>query len=988
MKRHIWTGVFLALVMGPFPGHAASDPYEPIDALVAREAYTLARFALQDAGLPRSGENAHRHHFLSGLVLRRLGELDSASEELKAIPPSSLWYPRGRRILAGLYRARGQDRDADLCMREWLIQAQPPERDRVRVDLADQLFVRKDFEGARKLYQEQVDRGLDRALSERAAFNVGWCYERLALPARAVFSWKAAIERFPQSRQVEPTLVTIANRQLAIDRPLLASDALTRAARLRGGDAELEARASFLAAEGYASKGNWDQAASLYRGIQHPAWKEPASYGLAYAQWQLGQTREARTGLERWLDAYPKSRSRPAAGLALGRILLDLEEVGPARQRIEEARALGSAPIRERAQFLLAQLDYQEGHADRCVERTRDLLASFPGSKQKGRIRWLLAESLLALQRPDEAVREYQALERENDDLSFLEGKGDAVTFRLGLARFRNGDHVAAAATLRDVARNSAYEAEASYWYAEACYRSGDLQAAASAYESHLNRFPTGDKAGEAAYGAGYAHLDLKQYDQAIKQFRKAAATLHSAAFRQDAQVQLAQIQLFTRDWKGAASTYETLFTSQLEDRLLPDVLHGLAYAGFRAGGGRETERHAREFLERFPADSRRNRIRDVVAQLAFREGRYPEAIAALKQILVDRDATADEIREARYRIAAAHFNAGHLEEARLGYQELYQAAPSGSTEQEDFGQWLVQAMFGQDRLDEARTMALRHAKASWSTGALERIARRQLQLAHGDEARKTLMAIASPSLPQQFLLAEAEWLGGEPEAALSQLDTLCRIPSPDQASWTRLYLERATARNLPGNAMEAWWRLSRMGTPETDLVRLGLNVGRSAMQTGQDELAIRTFRTLAARSGASPTTVFACQSNIGKVSVKRGDWPTAIAAYRACLKVGKAGDPRMLESRYWLGVALVGANRAREAIPELTLIPTSGTSNELLGLVWLKLGEAYELERRWPEASKLYLRMEGRPDLRSEDRQMASERLRWIAEHVTRRMP
>ncbi len=989
MKRAIWTGLCAMLVASTGPALASGDPYAPIDELVAREAYSLARFALMDHELPRRGEDAHRHHYLSGLVLRRLGEIGSASLELRAIPPSSLWYPRGRRILAGLYRAQGLHQDADACMREWIAQTEPPERDHVRMELADQLYSRGEYEQARKLYQEQVDRGIDRVLGERAAFNVGWCYERLGLPARAVFSWKAAIERHPQSKQAGATWVTVANRQLRIDRPLLASDALSRAARLRGGDPELEARASFLAAEGYASKGNWDQAATLYRGITHPSWTEPARYGLAYAQWQLGQVREARTGLEHWLDEYPRSRARPAASLALGRILLDLDLPGPARARIEEARAYGSTGIREQALFLLAQLDYQDGKADRCLERARELLSTYPKSKQRGRYRWLLAESLLALHRPDEAVREYQALERENDDLSFLDGKGDAVAFRIGLAQFRNGDHAAAALTLRDIARRSAYEAEASYWLAEACYRSGDLQGAANAYESHLNRFPSGDKAGEAAYGAGYAHLGLKQPELAARSFKRAIPLLRSASFRQDAQVQLARIQLFTRDWTGASATFGSLFTSQLEAPLLADVLYGLAYAGFRAGGSADTETHARDFLRRFPGDARRNRIRDVAAQLAFRAGRYEDAIDSLRQIIGDDGATRDERREARYRIAAAHFNAGHLDEARTGYQALHDEAASGSVEQQEYAQWLTQALIGQDRMDEARTLATRHGGASWSTAVLERIGRTQLSRGQGAEARKTLMLIASPGLAQRFLLAEAEWQSGEPEAALSQLDALSREPSPDQAAWTRLYAERAIARNLPGAAMEAWWRLTRLNVSETELSRLAFAAGRAAMQGGQDELALRTFRTLAARPGASPATVIACQSAIGKLAMRRGNWNEAIAAHRVCLKLGKPTDPKTLEARYWLGAALVAAQRQKEAIPELEKVAgTPRVAVELLGLTWLKLGEAYELERRWDEASKLYRTMTARPDLGNEDRETATARLKWIEDHVTRRMP
>ncbi|HEY9900139.1 MAG TPA: tetratricopeptide repeat protein, partial [Pantanalinema sp.] len=958
-----------------------------LEALIRHQAFEVARQTLQGDLAALHGEDREHGRFLLGYAERRLGNPRAAREHFGAIPPHSLWHPRAQKELVLLERAEGRHDAADATLARLLPQLTGPEKDDAGLELADDRFARGAFEPALAAYQAVFDESKDPQRREHAAYAIGWCYERLANPARAIWSWKEAARLFPESLQAKPARLMLANQYLRLGKPLLAADEL-RALATSTQDLELAARAQFVAGEGYAAVGNWKLAGAAYAMVKPGTrWSEPAEYGEAYARWQSGDAKGAKPAMERWLSKYPKSASRPAVLYALGRVHLELANPAQARASFEKAVAEpGSGSYEELSLFGLAELDYNDGRFPACIERARRLLSGYPESAQRGPTRWLLAESLLSLKRYDEAIAIYTDLAKREGDLAFLEGKGDAVTFRLGLAHFRTEEYAAAASYLKDVT-DGRYGQEALYWLAEATYRTGDYAGALAHYARFLKAYPGAEKAPEAAYGQAYSAYQLKRYDEARRLFKQAGDTLKAAPLRQDAMLRLGSLQLSAHDWGAAESTYASLYGSQLSVEALPDVLLGLAWATYRKGNAAEALKLADSFSERFGGHSKLNRVRAIAGQAAFRLGKYPEAVSRFEAILKDPKAGAEERADAQARIGAAYFNAAQYDQAADTYQAIYADGNRPKAEREQIAQPLVQARIAKGDWDEARRVALEATGSAWAGDALGRIAQGYLDKGRAEEAIGALDAIESPTLEQRHLLAMAYFAASNTEAGLATLDALCRVSGPQQIAWTLELADRYLAANEPARAREAYALLAKLQPGHPAVLKGAVAVATAYAKDGRDQLALDAYRELAKRFSSRLDVASVAYLRIGQIELKRGNHADAAVAYRQAEKASPAGSLGAVQARYWLGYALVAGKRFEDAAAELSKLKVPSTvGREWQALAWLKQGEAYEHLRRWKDAEKLYRQVAGTTSLPAAERKEASDRLKWIDQNVNRR--
>lgn len=989
--------VVLALVLGlqlgahaPRALAASNFETERIDALIAHHAYQAARDELKSQLESTLGEDHNRTRYLLGYVERRLGHPSEARDALARVSSQSLWYVRSQQELANELRAEGEDDQADALLYRLIGILSGASRDRLRLELADGLFLRGRYNPALDGYRDVLEGDGSGPSKEHAAFAIAWCYQRLGNPARAIWSWKEAVRRFPRSPQVKSARLMLANQYLLIGKPLLASDELHVLARSTL-DPELAARAQFLAGEGYASVGNWKLARASYAMVKPGTrWSEPAEYAEAYARWQSGDATHAKPALELWLSKYPKSPARPAVLYALGRI--DLELGAP-----EKARAIFMQAIRdpapnsyaELALFGLAELDYNDTRYQACADMARALLKTYPKAAERGPARWLLAESLLALKQYPAAIEVYRELAQNEPDLGFLEGKGDAVTFRLGLALFRAGDYPAAASYLKEVSEGH-YGAEALFWLAEAAYRTGDFEGALANYERLLKLHPGTEHAAEAAYGEAYSAYQLKRYDFARERFKQAADTLHNDALREDAQLRLASLQLDEHAWSAAKATYESLYTSQLSADHVPDVLFGLAWSSLRNGEDATAANLAETFVARFAANPRVDRARAIEGQAYFRLGKYPEAVKSFEAILGDSTATSFERSDAQARIGAAYFNAGKFDQAITAYQTLYADPNRPKSERDGIAQPLVQAKIAVGDLDGALKLASQEASGSiWAGDALARIAEGYLKAHRASDAITALNTIDNPTLAERHLLSNAYLAANNPEASLATLDPIAHIPGPDQIAWTAELAERYLNAGDLDRAKRTYADLRRLQPTHPALLKGAIAIANAYAKAGRDQLALDAYKELAERFKAKPEVAMVANLRIGQLELKRANYSAAAIAYRQAEKDSPAGSLSAVEARYWLGFTLVAARRYEDAASELSKLKvTNAAGREWQALAWLKAGEAYEHMRRWKDASKLYRLIQHTPQMPASERAEASDRLQWIDQNINRRQP
>lgn len=985
-RRLAWGLALTLLAPGwPLPALAATPDWSRVQSLVDHQAYRLATEELRPAVSVLLGEDRHQALYWLGYSQRRLGD-GAFRTTLGQIPRFSLWYPRAQRELAAALRLENQDVAADELLYRLGDLLTGTERELAWVELAESLFERGKFRDAQELYLRELQEGRAAEPRERAAYALGWCYERMGNPARAIWSWKEALRLFPLSPRGVGARLVLSNQYLKLGKPLLAADELQAVAR-QTGDPELEARARFVAGEGYAAVGNWAQARAAYQAVKPGTrWSEPAEYAQAYARWQAGDARGARPELERWLTRYASSSVRPAAHYVLGRVQLELGDVAAGYAAFEAATQPGRSSYAELARFGMAELDYNQGRLAACADQARKLLAEYPETAQRGPARWLLAEALLGLKQYPEAIAVYRALAEREGDLAFLEGKGDAVTFRLGLALFRAGDFTGAASYLRDVS-SSRYGEEALYWLAEASYRTEEYAAAQELYARFQQRYPGAARVSLAAYGEAYSAYQLKAYDRALRQFKLAAPGLPDE-LRQDALMRLAALQLNAHDWAGAATTYSGLYTSKLKAEHLPDVLHGLIWATYRKGDVAGAATHATSFLERFPEHPRVARVRLIAGQAMFRQARYADAAKLFQAVATDERSAAEERLEARGRLGACYYNAKQYLEAVAVYDELFRS--SHGTEREGYAQLLAQARLAQGDLDGAFQVVTEHASASsWAGDVLGRIAEGYLSRSQAAAAVKALDAIEAPTPEQRYLLYQAHRAAGNPEAALAALDAVARLAGPRQAELLAELAESHLGASDPARAREAYALLATVAPKHPSLLTGSLAIAAAYLQSGAEVLALEAYRDVVKRFGGKKDVAAAAAMKVGQLELKRGNHTEAAVAYRAAEVACGAGTPGAMQARYWLGYTMVEARRYEDAARELEKLRVPpGVGKEWQALAWLKQGEAYEHLRRWKEATQLYQQLIGNKQLPAAERAEAGERLRWIETNVSRRTP
>lgn len=970
----------------PLGAHAAAAINWPrLENLLTHRAYRIAVDEIRSALPTLLGEERHQARYWLAIAERHLKEGAKARQALEAIPASSLWFTRAQRELAAELRAEGKIEEADQILYRLIGFVSGQVRDEVRLNLADDWFAREKYQKALDLYQRGLDDGSTLEAREHAAFAAGWCYERLANPARAIWSWKEAIRLFPRSKQVVPARLMLANQYLKLGKPLLASDEI-RAITKNANDPELEARSYFMAGEGYAEVGTWKLALASYAQVKPGTrWSEPSEYGAAFARWQSGDAKGAKPAFAAWLKKYPQSPVRSAVLYALGRVNLELGLQDEAIGNFEAAiKGKIGDPYAELSLFGLAELSYNQNQFQACADLSKRLLTEYPQTRQRGPSRWLLAESLLALKRYDGAIAVYLDMAKNEGDLSFLEGKGDAVTFRLGLAHFRAGNFPAAASYLNGVT-DGHYGEAALYWLSEALYRIGEHAAALDTYGRYLKANPSTERSAEAAYGQAYCAYHLQRWDQAKRLFKQAIPGLKTERMREDARLRLGALQTSAHEWAAARSTYETLYSSQLSPKALPEVLWGLAWSTFRLNRHVEAVKLANDFSERFSSHPQVNQARMIEGQSLFQLGEYKEAVSSFEAVLKDEKSTAAERSDAKLRIGAAYFNAGMLGKAIEAYQEIYQDPQRSKAEREKVTQPLFQARFLTGDLDGARQMVLEQPSGfPWIAEAHGRLASGYMEAKRPKDAITALTAIDNPSLEQRHLLADAYLAQGEIEASLTTLESITQEPSPSQTTWLAELAQRYLDASQPDRARETYARLTKLDPKHPAILKGTIALAASYAKAGQDSLALEAYQLLANQLAPRTEIAQGALMKSGQLQLKAGKYAMAVLSFRQAEKASAPGSANAYQARYWLGYCLVATQRYEDAVTELAkLKPSLAVERVWLALATLKLGEAHEHLRHWKEATKLYRKLSLDAKMPPSERQEASNRLKWIATNI-----
>jgi len=982
------------------PAQAADASWRRIEQLIDASAYSVARLELSSQLATLKGDDLQAARYWLGFVERRLGNAPAAEAALSKVYPRSLWYPKARLELARLLIAEKRVPEGLDVLKRLIPELTGEQRDDVRQTYADLLFAHgKTFESIDP-YRELSERGLTPARREHATYALGWAYDKLENPARAIWSWREALRLFPESPHATSARNALANQYVKLGKPLLAADVL-RGFPKEQFTGELKARAEYLAGEGYAQGGNWKMAIAAYS--QVPAgtkFSDEAAYGLAYARWQAGDATRAAKDLEAWLSKNPKSPTRPAALYALGRIREQGGKLDEAAKWYAQAASIpvaqaGAKPNAwvEAALYQGARLGFNRGQHAEALKLAKTLTERFPGGTFDGPSRWIAAESLLALKQFNAAIATYAALAKDVADLSFLDAKGDSVTFRLGLAHVRAGDHTAAVGYLAQVAGSPRYGEEATFWMAEALYRSGNIEEARDTYEAFLQRYPKSGRAGAAAYGAAWCAYRQEKWDVARAGFRRAAGLLvassaETTVLKQDALYRLGVLSANAHDWSGAQNAFSQLLKLKPGAEQEAEARFQVAYAAYRIGNLEAAVIGLEDYLAQHGKHAHSASARSTLGQALFRLGKFEPAVAAFQGVLTDPNATPEAILDARSRIAAANFNGGNLDEAISAYRALLKDASGSAEVRAQVLQPLAQAELARGNLSEARQIATDAASGSlWSGDILGKVAQGFMDKGQPKDALIALEAIADPTLDQRFLLYKARKASGDVSGALALLKTLAAEPGPQQPTWLYELGEGHAERGELDQAKAAWDDLAKRHPTHALSSKAQVNLAQAYLKAGQEKTALTTYELIAKRFASDTPLARAAWMRIGQLRLKNGQHAEAAHAYSQAERLSEKGSGPAVQARYWLGYTMVAAKRYEDAVKELqTLIVSPEAGLEWQALAWLKQGEALEQLRKWKDAEKVYEKLVAAAGMPAAEKREAKARLEWIDKNVNGR--
>ena len=338
-------------------------------------------------------------------------------------------------------------------------------------------------------------------------------------------------------------------------------------------------------------------------------------------------------------------------------------------------------------------------HAANNWEKVR-LLDRLAGTLE-GNGRWSQAASVY-----DEilAATETQAEERNRDDVEFDQILGYRIwnvhrasyLYRAGIAYATAGDEEAAIARWRlaldeDPESNSAYQALIQLVNRDVpvdLFVRGqvDLFAQAyfpaiNAYDSFLQEAPQDDRAGQAWLGLGRAHMELGQWDEAIRALEQVMNWYPDCSCFSDAWFTRAQLANAQGSPGAARRIYRTFARDHADHPLAPEALWRSALSAIGAGRGLDTGSAGR-------AESSAEFLVEAVSDLLTLVDSFPDSARAPDALAV---------------LGIGAFTYGHVGLAATGFERLLADYPGVRTGTSTY--WLGRARYAQGEQDAARSL-------------------------------------------------------------------------------------------------------------------------------------------------------------------------------------------------------------------------------------------------------------------------------------------
>lgn len=382
--------------------------------------------------------------------------------------------------------------------------------------------------------------------------------------------------------------------------------------------------------------------------------QQPAGSSL-----QKNHFEQARTRLQEVLRRYANGSYLDQALFYLGEIEYGLGNLRPAiayYSKLLDTSSLSKSNLRPDARYALAVALEENSQESAALKQLTMFLAEHPEHRLAAEVQIRLADLQISSGKPDEAIKLLSA--RAADTANPL---ADYALLRLGYAKSQQGEKEQAREHYLQLIEQFPESEHAS----TAALSAGQLLHQAGQYDEALRQFRkalTASDAGQAVEAAHWMALTLMRQNQPqeaielIEQTRK-----QSEAARESLELQMDYadaLYALPERLEEAQQAYEQIASEHQDHPLAPRAAYNAAFAALQRGSLPEARRWSETFLNRYPQDPLRNDVAYVAAEALLQQGEHAAAIKAYDK-LRETDPQNPASKLWTLRQAMAHYLAG-----------------------------------------------------------------------------------------------------------------------------------------------------------------------------------------------------------------------------------------------------------------------------------------------------------------------------------------
>ena len=634
---------------------------------------------------------------------------------------------------------------------------------------------------------------------------------------------------------------------------------------------------AYWAGESAFKDGNLAQAMRYYR-IAYEHYPEGrirdyAYFSIGFVLEKQEKFEDALANYEDFLTLYPQSKLVSSVYTRKGACLFQL---GRYEETLAWLASLTDSPDPENAAerlFLRAEANYKLRRFAEAEELYSSFLTGYPDNKRVEQVQYSLGWTQIEQDKYSEAIATF-------DELAQREGAlAEAALFRKGMALRLNGNREAARSVFRDMIEarpEGEYADNAHFELGMAAYNEKTLEQALTHFSSVTSSFPGSDVLADAWFMLGETLLKLDRPGDAAKAFGSAAAV----------------------DGAGQNVVAKSLFRQ--------------GFSLFSAEQYSDAIIVLKNFIQRFPADSRRAEALIWLGESHFKADEFEDAVIVYNQALASTQDAA-VIQDALYGLGWSHFRMQQFAEAEMAFTRLTTEYRAGKHDV-DANIRLGDAQYAQKKFSDAaktyRYTSRMYPSNPLSAYALLQLASSEHRLGNTPSAISTLRGLLARYQDSeyadkaQFSLAWMYFQSKDYDVAIREFETLIReYPQSPLAAQAAYSIADAYYNQGKYAEAEEGYRRVLNDYPESPKVSDALDgLAQTLRLQGREDEASRVKEEWLAShtgSGAADEVVFA---NLRDLAAQ-DDPARTIPALQAFIRA-HPDSPLLQEAYYLLGIA------------------------------------------------------------------------------------